>query len=91
MQPIRRLISWEGLRFFFLLGFGRVGEEGFFFLIYFWWGFVPDVFPSEFQNVPQAPNVFPKTFPIAPHFKKFHIVGSTFMYMSCKVGKDGGW
>ncbi len=29
---------------------------------------VSNVFPSNFQRVPQICNVFPKMFPIVPHF-----------------------
>jgi hypothetical protein len=46
---------------------------------------VPKVFPSGSQNVPQVPNVFPRRFPISPHFYPI-LFGchSTSMYISCK-------
>jgi len=53
----------KGSEFFFLLGgAGEVGRGDYFFVFY-----VPNVFSSSFQNVPQIPNVFHKMFPIPAH------------------------
>jgi hypothetical protein len=49
---------------------------------------VPKVFPSGSQSVPQIPNVFPKTFPIAFHFVS-HIVLVVVQLPCVKLVKGG--
>jgi len=59
---------------FFSLGWGEGGSDFYF----IFWGLIPNVFPlcshqvlkmfsPDSPNVPQVPNVLPKTFPITPH------------------------
>ncbi len=64
---------------FFSLGWGEGGSDFYF----IFWGLIPNVFPlcshqvlkifsPDSQNVPQVPNVLPKTFPITPHIFLTH-------------------
>jgi hypothetical protein len=46
------------------------------------------VVPSSSQRVPQVPNVFPKTFPIAFHFLS-HIIWPCFNFHVCNLFGGG--
>jgi hypothetical protein len=59
-----------------------------------WWGvfclFVPNVFSSCSHGLPQAPKLFPKTFPITPQFyPKWFAQSSILMYINWKSGPKG--
>jgi hypothetical protein len=71
--------QWEGswgLSFFFWVSWGEEGEGDF---------FVPNVFSSGSQHVPQICNVCPKMFSIAPHFFSLAMVQFSCIYL-VKVG-----